>query len=183
LRGGIGDIGGGEFVAVALGLDCGELGAGAGGGALDGGDAALEAFEVAADGDETLGEREVAFDDIPAAAGEGDVGGLEEVVLELGFDEAHAAQDPLVADDGIDEVAFAGVDGVKFAEIFRCELVEVAGVLAADGEGFGVDAGLNGVAARDGFAGGRSGPGRMLRISTICFDLLLSGHKRSPVRV
>jgi hypothetical protein len=104
------------------------------------------------------------------------------VVPELGFDESHAAEDPFTADDGIDQVALPRGYGVPLAEILGGELFKGAGVLTTDGEGFGVDAGAHGIAARDGLTGCGARPGRLLGISTVCFDLLLSGHIRLRFR-
>ena len=67
---------------------------------LEGGEAALEALE--GEGlDEGLAEGEMALDDVEVVAGNGGAVVLKLVAPELGLDEARAADDPLIADNGV----------------------------------------------------------------------------------
>ena len=153
-------------------LEALEVGEGAVVGAVEGGEAPLEAEEVffgavpADDGGVWMVERVVV----------GAAPTLDFVVPEEGLDVAEATEEPIGVDEGVDGGLFAGADGPAGDGVFAGEVVESFGGFAVDEEGLGVGAGLEGVAGRGGFAGDGGGSGRLLRIATIRFDLSLGGH-------
>jgi hypothetical protein len=110
--------------------------------------------------------------------------GVEVVILALeicgvkvGFGETKAADEPLVVDEGIDQIPLTRSDGVELGVIFGGELGEGFRCFAADDVGFGMKAGFEGVQAGDGFAGVGAGAGGLLRIQTIRGDLFFGCHK------
>jgi hypothetical protein len=152
---------------------------GSGGGALVGVDAALEGLEALVEVVEGDGEGVAAGVDVGLT-----VGGAEHVVVvaelelpDVGFDGAETADHPFVVDEGVDEVALARADGVELGIVFGGELGESFGIFTANDVGLGMNAGFEGVHRRSGFAGVGAGAGRVLRISTIRFDLFFGGHK------
>ena len=60
------------------------------------------------------------------------------------------------------------------------ELLEVGEFLGGKDEGFGMDAGFEGVHGRDGLTCDRGGAGGFLRVTTIGFYLTKSGHLWLP---
>jgi len=170
---GAGGVGSGR----TLGLEAFKVDEGAVVGAVEGGEAALNAEEpllgtIPADaGDNLLVDR--------AFLGPGP--GLDFVVPNEGFDAAHAAEEPIGMNEGVDGGLFAGADGAAGGLVFADEVVEGFGGLAVDEEGLGVDAGFDGVEGGGGFSGGGGGSGGFLRITAIRFDLSLSGHAGSEI--
>jgi hypothetical protein len=134
---------------------------------LGGGNAVLEAGEDfaavvtdgAAEGEEVFGAARLAP--------------LHVLFPELGFGAAEAAEGPLGVDEDIDEGALLWGAGVEAIVVGSGEGFEIGSVFVADGFGFGVDAGAEGVVAGDGNASGGAGAGGFLRIATVCFDLEL----------
>jgi hypothetical protein len=158
-----------------------EFGQDGAGGALQGVEAGLEAGETYFEGVEGVGEGVLALQDHETVLPfEVIVAFLEVVGVEVGFGEAEAADEPLVVDEGIDEIALAWGNGVELGVVFGGELGEGFGVFAADDVGFGMEAGLESVQAGDGFAGLGAGAGRFLRIQAIRADLGFGWHKSSP---
>jgi hypothetical protein len=102
---------------------------------------------------------------------------LEVVGVEVGFGEAEAADEPLVVDDGVDEVPLTRGDGVELGIVFVAEAGEGFGLFRADDQGFGMKAGFEGVESGNGLTGVRARAGRVLRIQTIRGDLFLGCHK------
>jgi hypothetical protein len=60
--------------------------------------------------------------------------------------------------------------------VFVDQLFEVGEFFGGEEEGFGVDAGFEGIHGRGGFACGRGGAGGFLRVATVGFDLADRGH-------
>src|SRR6185437_16888210 len=93
-----------------------------------------------------------------------------------GFGHGETAEEPGVADEGVDEVAGFGGDGVPAVVIFGGEGFEVLGALAGDDEGCGVDAGFEGVGGGGVLAFGGEGSGGTLGVATVGVDLFDAGH-------
>jgi hypothetical protein len=131
-------------------------------GALGGVDAALEAVEGVAAVVVGLGDLEP-------------LDGAEEtpdfVIPELRFEGAEAALQPLGGDEGVDQGAHFGSDGLEALVILGGEKVESRGVFAGDDLGFGVNAGFQGIEADGGPALRGAWAGRFLRIEAIGLDL------------
>jgi len=120
-----------------------------------------------------------------AAAG----GGLAERVLgvgpevllvvegpDLSFGGAQAALEPLAVDEVIDErTGFRGGWIVALVPLFD-QLFEVGEFFGGEEEGFGVDAGFEGIHGGDGFACDRGGAGGFLGVAAVGFYLAGSGH-------
>jgi hypothetical protein len=109
--------------------------------------------------------------------------GLEGVAVvvcpKLGFGGAEAALEPLAVDEVVDEGAGFGGGGVVALVILGDQEFEIGEFLGGKDEGFGVDAGFEGVhgggcLARD---GGRAGG--LLGIPAVGFYLTESGHDGS----
>jgi hypothetical protein len=140
--------------------------------ALEGGEAPLDAVDPILDmpvgvEEDVLLIKLVAFD-------------LAEVVgLRIplfGFDAAHAAEEPIGVDEGVDRSALAGAGGAAGVEVLADEGFELGRVLAIDQKGVGIDPGAGRVVGRDGLAGVRAGAGGFLRIAPIRIDLGLGSH-------
>src|SRR5437868_5165286 len=95
------------------------------------------------------------------------------VVHGQAFDAAHAAEEPIAVDEGVDGGLLERANGTAAGLVFAGEGLESLGVLAVDDEGLRVGAGFEGVEGSGGFpgAGGRSSG--FLRITTIRIDLSL----------
>jgi hypothetical protein len=151
---------------------------GGAGGALEGVEAGLDAEEAFFEGLEAVGEgvltgqdhETILFFEVVVVA-------LEVVGVEVGLGEAETADEPLVVDEGIDEVSLARGDGLELGVVFGGEAGEGFGIFAADDMGFGMKAGLESVKAGDGFAGLGARAGRKLRIQAIRGNLFLRCHK------
>ena len=102
--------------------------------------------------------------------------------VDLGFADAEAADEPLVVDEGIDEVALARRGGAEFGVVFGGEGVEIGGVLGADHDGFRMKAGFEGVHGGDGFAGRGAGAGGFERIAAVGGDLSFGWHSQPFVK-
>jgi hypothetical protein len=146
-------------------------------GALGGVDAELDAAELVMV--EAVDETDRA---VVIAGGTGvvqsDIGLVEGIGPDLFLDAAVTPEHPLVVDDGVHEVALDGSGGSEFRVVFGLEGFEGGGIFAADRQGFGMKAGLEGVHAGDGLAGLAAGAGGMLRITTIREELLFGCHKQ-----
>ncbi len=165
-------------------LEGAKLGEGAVGGTLQGVETGLEARQARSDAFESVGEGVAADALALLAGGVEDLGVADEPVLpELGFDEAETADEPLVVDDGVDEVALAGGRGAEMGVVLGGELGEGGGVFATDDEGFGMQAGLEGVHAGAGFAGLGAGAGGELGVAAIGGEWLWSRHKSKAGRM
>ena len=95
---------------------------------------------------------------------------------DLGFGGAQAALEPLAVDEVVDEGSGFGGGGVVALVVFVDELLEVGEFLGGEEEGFGVDAGFEGIHGGDGFACDRGGAGGFLRVAAVGFDLTLGRH-------
>jgi len=106
----------------------------------------------------------------------GVVGGFV-VFPHFGFGGAVAAEEPFAVDDFIEvEAGFGGVRGVALV-VVRDELIECGAIFGGEDEGFGVDAGFEGIHGGGGFACDRGGAGGLLRIATVGFDLSKGRHE------
>jgi hypothetical protein len=94
--------------------------------------------------------------------------------LGLGFVEA--AEDPLTADEVVDETAGIGGGGAVLLVVVFDELLEVGAVFVGEGEGFGVDAGSESVHGGGGLARDRDGAAGFLGVTTVGFYLAKGGH-------
>ena len=121
------------------------------------------------------------FDDVRMKALEGvGVGGeAGAVVDEVGGEEAVAAKEPAVFDEDVDEKALDEADGLPLVVVFGGESGENGGVFAGGGFVSGIDAGLESVPARDGFAWFGARTGGELCVRAIGVNLFLGCHKAS----
>jgi hypothetical protein len=103
-------------------------------------------------------------------------GFLMGIFEQLGFGDGEAAEGPLAADEVVEQDAgFRGGGAVALVELVD-ELLEVGEVLGGEDQGFGMDAGFEGVHGGSGLACNRGGAGGFLGITTIGFYLSESGH-------
>jgi hypothetical protein len=72
----------------------------------------------------------------------GPLGVVHLFIPELGFGTAETAEGPIGMDEDVDEASLFGCIGLKTVDVFEGEDCQVAGILAADDFGFGIDAGL-----------------------------------------
>ena len=77
------------------------------------------------------------------------------------------------------EAGFGGV-GLVAAVVVVDELLEVGEFLGGENEGFGVDAGFEGIHGGGGFACDRGGAGGFLRVTAVRFDLTKGRHMNAP---
>jgi hypothetical protein len=121
------------------------------------------------------------FDDVTMEAMEGvGVGGESGAVVdEVGGEEAVAAKEPAVFDEDVDEKAFDEADGLPLVVVFGGESGESGGVFAGGGFVSGIDAGLESVPARDGFAWFGARTGGELCVRAIGENLFLGSHRAS----
>jgi hypothetical protein len=155
-----------------LGLEALEFGEAAVVQAFEGGEASLDAVDPILDIAVGVEEDVLLFEVVAFDLAE--VAGLR--IPMFGFDTAHAAEEPIGVDEGVDRGALAGTGGAAGVEVLADEGVEFAGVLAIDQKGVGIDTGAGRVVGRGGLAGVRAGAGGFLRIATIRMDLGLGGH-------
>ena len=87
------------------------------------------------------------------------VGAVHLILPELGAGFGEAAEVPLALDEEFELAALFGGVGLVVVEVFRGESFQFGGVFAADDEGFGINAGFQGVHAGTGFALGGAGTG------------------------
>jgi len=104
------------------------------------------------------------------------VGFLVGIFKELGFGDAEAAEGPLATDEVVEQDAGFGGGGVVAVVVLGGELLEVGEVLGREDEGFGVDAGFEGVHGGDGLACDRVGASGFLGVTAVSFYLTESGH-------
>src|ERR1035438_6382005 len=107
-------------------------------------------------------------------------GFLVGIFKELGFGDAEAAEGPLAADEVVEEEAGFGGGGVVALVVVVDKLLEVGEFLGGQDEGFGMDAGFEGVHGGSGLACDRGGAGGFLGVTTIGFYLTKSGHGFAP---
>jgi hypothetical protein len=104
------------------------------------------------------------------------IGFLVGIFEELGFGDAEAAEGPLAADDFVEhDASFGGGGVVAVVELVDQEF-EIGEVLGGEDEGFGMDAGFEGVHGGNGLTRDRGGAGGFLGIATIGFYLTNGGH-------
>ncbi|HEY3616641.1 MAG TPA: hypothetical protein VGK96_07485, partial [Candidatus Sulfotelmatobacter sp.] len=77
----------------------------------------------------------------------------------LGFGGTEAAEVPLAVDELVYEAAGFGGGGIETAVALLDEFVELGDVFGGEGEGFGVDAGFEGIHGGGGLACNRGGAG------------------------
>jgi hypothetical protein len=99
------------------------------------------------------------------------VGFLVGILKELGLGGAEAAEGPLAADEVVEQEAGFGGSGVVALVVLVDELLEVGEFLGGKDEGFGMDAGFEGVHGGNGLTCDRGGAGGFLGITTIGFYL------------
>jgi hypothetical protein len=104
------------------------------------------------------------------------VGFLVGIFKELGFGGAEAAEGPFAADEVVEHDAGFGGGGVVALVILVDELLEVGEVLGGEDEGFGMDAGFEGVHGGRSLTCDRGGAGGFLGVTTIGFYLTKSRH-------
>jgi hypothetical protein len=104
------------------------------------------------------------------------VGLLVGILKELGFGGGEAAEGPLAADDVVEQEAGFGGGGAVALVVLVDELLEVGEVLGGEDEGFGMNAGFEGVHGGNGLTCDRGGAGGFLSVTTISFYLTESGH-------
>jgi hypothetical protein len=113
--------------------------------------------------------------------------GLEAVLVvvcpKLGFGGTEAALEPLAVDEVVYEGAGVGGGGVMVVVILFDEEFEIGEFLGGEDEGFGVDAGFEGIHGGRGFACDGGGAGGLLGIAAVSFDLTERGHRGSSFRV
>ena len=109
----------------------------------------------------------------------GFVGDGGAVVDEVGGEKAVAAQEPVVFDEDVDEKAFDEADGLPLVVVLGGESGENGGVFAGGNFVSGIDAGLESVPARDGFAWFGARTGGELCVRAIGVNLVLGCHKAS----
>ena len=93
------------------------------------------------------------------------------VCPDLGFGGAEAALEPLAVDEVVDEGAGFGGGGMVALVVVVDELLEVGEFFGGEDEGFGVDAGFEGIHGGDGFACDRGGAGGFLGVTAVGFYL------------
>jgi len=146
---------------------------------------ALQSVEVAVEG--ALGGVHAALDvdefvagvavDVTERGGRVEVWrGTQFVLGESHFEDAEAAHQDDVEHDGVDYVALFGGGGLVAVEVFLLEHVHGGGIFAGKDDGFGVDAGFHGIAARTGFALGGAWARGLLRVEVVGLGLLFSCH-------
>ena len=108
--------------------------------------------------------------------------GFEQVEGFEGAVAREAAEEPLAADEVVNEAARFGGGGVVELIILVDEALEVGELLVGKEEGFGVEAGFEGVQGRGGLACDRGGAGGFLRVTAVGFDLSKGRHKIAPGR-
>src|SRR5260370_20557594 len=99
------------------------------------------------------------------------------VSTRVAFGGTEASEVPLTVDEIIDENAGFGGGGTETLVTVLDELLELGDVFGGEDEGFGVDAGFEGIHGGSGLACNRGGAGGLLGVATIRFDLTQSGHK------
>jgi hypothetical protein len=96
-----------------------------------------------------------------------------------GFDAAHAAEAPLVVDEGVDEEALLGIGGAVLLVVFGGEFGEIFGGFVEHDLVNGADAVLEGVEAGCGLALGSVRTRRFLCVGAASRGLFGSWHERN----
>ena len=156
----------------AAGAEALQLSEGAVVGALGGIDAALEAGEAIIDTaiDVADGRVLIQFGE------DGFASAFDFVGPQLGFEAGKALEEPIGADERIDEETFEEGGGGPIVVIAGGDGFEFRRIFAGDDLGLRVNPGFERIEARGGLALGSTGAGGELRIATIRFDLRFSGH-------
>jgi hypothetical protein len=94
----------------------------------------------------------------------------------LGFGGAEAALEPLAVDEVVDEGAGFGGGGMVVLVILADEEFEIGELFGGKDEGFGVDAGFEGVHGGGGLACDRGRAGGFLGVAAVGFYLTESRH-------
>jgi hypothetical protein len=98
------------------------------------------------------------------------------VLPHLGFGGAVAAEKPFAVDNFIEvEAGFGGI-GLVAVVVVVDELLEIGEFLGGEDEGFGVNAGFEGIHGGGGLACDRGGAGGFLRVTAVGFYLTLGRH-------
>ena len=104
--------------------------------------------------------------------------GADGVVLpQLRLDAKEAAEEPLVAEEGVDEETLVGAAGEEASEVLVLEFGELLAALADDEGGIGVEAGFEGVLGGHGFAFGSARSGGLEGVEAVGVNLALSRHR------
>ena len=146
-----------------------QLGEGAVVRALGGIDAALQAGEAVVGAAVDVAERSL----FVQFGVYGLAGVFDFVSPGFGFNAGKAAEEPIGADEGIDQETFEVRGWGPVLVIALGEGFELGGIFAGDHLGFGVDAGFERVEARDGFAFRGARAGGELRVAPVGVDLSL----------
>jgi hypothetical protein len=93
-----------------------------------------------------------------------------------GFGVMETALEPLAADEFVEEGAGFGGGGVVVLVVLVDEELEIGEFFGGEDEGFGVDAGFEGVHGRRGLACDRGWAGGVLGVTAVGFNLTESGH-------
>ncbi len=102
----------------------------------------------------------------------GPPGGVTVLVFPgLSFGGVESTEGPLAVDEIIEEEAGLGGGGLVVVVILFDELFEVGELFGGEDEGFGVDAGFEGIHGRDGFACDRGGAGGFEGVTPVGFNL------------
>src|ERR1017187_6228508 len=102
------------------------------------------------------------------------------VLPRLGLGDVEAAEGPLAADEVVDETAGIGGGGAMVLVVVFNELFEVGKFLGREDEGFGVEAGFEGVHGGRGLACDRGGAGGFQGVAAVGFYLTERGHGGAP---
>ena len=151
---------------LAVGLEALEIAEGFLVGALGVADTAVQTHEDVAGGGKSLAQGNTF-----GAAGAHGV-----VLPELRLDAEEAAEQPFVADEGIDEETLVGGAGEEASEVLVLEFGELLAALADDEGGVGIETGFEGVLGGRGFAFGSAGSGGLEGVEAVGVNLALSGH-------
>jgi len=136
-------------------------------GALGGIHAGLEAEEFAAG---------LAEDVAQGVGGIELFGGVDFVLGELGFHAAEAAHQPDGDDGGVDGVTLFGGDGLVKSVVFGAESFQFGGIFAGKDQGFGVDAGFQGIPGGAGLTLVGAGARGVLRVEAVGLGLFVGSH-------
>ena len=101
----------------------------------------------------------------------GSLGVLVVECLQLGFGLMQTALEPLAADEVVDEGTGFGGGGIVVLVVLVDEEFEIGKFFGGKDEGFGVDAGFQGVHGGGGLAGDRGRAGGFLGVAAVSFYL------------
>jgi hypothetical protein len=95
---------------------------------------------------------------------------------ELSFGDIEPAESPLAADEVVEEGAGFGGRGMVVLVVLVDEEFEIGEFFGGEQEGFGVDAGFEGVHGGGGLACDRARAGGFLGVAPVSFNLTKCGH-------